>query len=718
MAIKIALAGNPNSGKTTMFNDLTGSSQYVGNWPGVTVEKKEGKLKSTNDIIIQDLPGIYSLSPYTIEEVVTRNYLINEKPDAIIDIVDASNIERNLYLTTQLSELGLPVVIALNMIDVVRKRGDKIDIPKLSKLLGCEIVETSALKGIGSEEAVKKAVELVKGNRRAVPVYQPVYQFSEAVEAVLAGIGDIIRDRVSGEHLRWAAIKLFERDQKVKEQINLSRESCQKIEKIISDCETLLDDDSESIITNERYTYITKVTNACVKKKNNSNMTVSDKIDSIVTNRWLAFPILAGVMFIVYYLSVTTVGRWTTDWVNDVLFARIITPAVENSLLSVNCAQWLTSLIVAGIIRGVGAVLGFLPQMLVLFFCLSILEDCGYMSRIAFIMDRLFRKFGLSGKSFIPMLVATGCGVPGIMASRTIENENDRKITIMTTTFMPCGAKLPMIALIAGALFGGSVWVAPAAYFTGIAAIIVSGVILKKTRTFSGDASPFVMELPPYHIPGAKSVLIHIWDRVKSFVKKAGTIILLASVVVWFLSNFSWSFETADAEKSILASMGRFIAPVFAPLGWGDWKSTVAVFTGLIAKENVVGTLGILYGSAQVSKNGAELWPVLQASYTQLSAFSFLIFNLLCAPCFAAIGAIRREMGSSRWTWIAIGYQTGLAYAVSLCIWQIGMLIAETRIGAGTAVAFAIILLVLYLLFRPQKGSDRRTLRAADSVRI
>ncbi|MDF2674632.1 MAG: feoB, partial [Clostridiales bacterium] len=634
MEIKIALAGNPNSGKTTMFNSLTGSSQYVGNWPGVTVEKKEGKLKGHKDVKIIDLPGIYSLSPYTLEEVVSRNYLINEKPDAIINIIDSTNIERNLYLTTQLTEMGIPVVIALNMMDIIHKNGDKIDIKKLSKGLGCEIIEASALKGEGCIEAAEKALELEKNNSKPLPKHT----FSKNIESALLEIEGIIRTEVNSNNLHWLAIKVFERDEKVIEQINLSGEIWEKVEGVITDCENQMDDDSESIITNERYNYIGEIVKECVHRSNNTKVTTSDKIDMIVTNRFLALPIFAVVMFLVYYVSVSSVGTLATDWVNDVLFGQIIPPAVEGFLVSVGSAAWLTSLIVDGIIGGVGAVLGFLPQMLVLFFFLAILEDCGYMARIAFIMDRIFRKFGLSGKSFIPILIGTGCGVPGIMASRTIENDRDRKMTIITTTFIPCSAKLPIIALVAGALFPGSILVAPSAYFVGIAAIIFSGIILKKTKSFSGDPAPFVMELPPYHVPGAKGVLIHMWDRGKSFIKKAGTIIFLASGIVWFLSSFSWSMKMVDASDSILAALGGVIAPLFKPLGWGNWKAAVATITGLVAKENVVGTFGILYGFEEVAENGTEIWASLRASFTQLSAYSFLIFNLLCAPCFAAIG--------------------------------------------------------------------------------
>lgn len=696
MSIKIALAGNPNSGKTTMFNDLTGSSQYVGNWPGVTVEKKEGKLKRHNDVIIQDLPGIYSLSPYTLEEVVSRNYLVNEKPDAIIDIVDGTNIERNLYLTTQLAEIGIPVVIAMNMIDVVRKNGDTIDIKKLKEILGCEIIETSALKGIGSMETAEKAIELAK----AKAAFYPRHTFSEPVEAALSQIESVVSGNSNGVNSRWLAIKLFERDEKVLEQISLSSDALEKIEDIVVSCEKKFDDDGESIITNERYSFINKVVKETVRKKNKTKQTTSDKIDKIVTNRWLALPIFAAIMFLVYYISISTVGTMGSDWVNDVLFGDIVPNAVGGFLESAGTAEWLNSLILDGIVAGVGAVLGFLPQMLVLFFCLAIVEDCGYMARIAFIMDRIFRRFGLSGKSFIPILIGTGCGVPGIMGTRTIENEQDRKMTIIVTTFIPCSAKLPIIALIAGALFPDSSWVGPSAYFIGIAAIIISGIILKKTRLFVGDPAPFVMELPAYHIPGAKSVLLHMLERGKAFAKKAGTIIMLATVGVWFLSSFGWNLQMVDIEESILASIGRVIAPIFSPLGWGEWKAAVASITGLIAKENVVGTFGILYGFAEVAEDGTEVWANLQASFTQLSAYTFLMFNLLCAPCFAAIGAAKTEFGSGKWTLFSVGYQCGFAYVTSLIVYQIGSLLAGGSFGVGTAVAIALIIALIYLLVR------------------
>ncbi|WP_286906687.1 ferrous iron transport protein B [Clostridium sp. UBA1652] len=704
MSIKIALAGNPNSGKTTMFNSLTGSSQHVGNWPGVTVEKKEGKLKGHKDIIIQDLPGIYSLSPYTLEEVVSREYLVNEKPDAIINIIDGTNIERNLYLTTQLKEIGLPMVVAVNMIDVVRKNGDTIDIKKLSQALGCEVIEASALKGIGSKEVAEKAIELAKAKKTT----QVVHKFSKDVEKSIEQIAEIIKAPLNNENVHWTAIKLFERDEKVKEKVVLSREVKNKIEEIITACEAKLDDDSESIITSERYDYITEVIKQSVNKKNKTNQTTSDKIDKIVTNRWLALPIFALVMFGVYYVSISTVGGIATDWVNDELFTNIIPPAVEGFLTSIGTADWLNSLILDGIIAGVGAVLGFVPQMMVLFLCLAIVEDCGYMARIAFIMDRIFKKFGLSGKSFIPILIGTGCGVPGIMASRTIENEKDRRMTIMTTTFIPCSAKLPIIALIAGALFPESAWVGPSAYFLGIGAIITSGIMLKKTKLFVGDPAPFVMELPSYHVPGIKNILLHTWDRSKAFVKKATTVILLATVGVWFLSSFSWSLEMVDTTDSILASIGRVIAPVFAPLGWGEWQAAVATFTGLIAKENVVGTFGILYGFAEVAEDGAEVWGNLQAAFTPLAAYSFLVFNLICAPCFAAIGALRGEMKSGKWTAFALSYQTIFAYVLALIVFQVGSFISGGSFGVGTAVGFALIAGIIYLLFRkPSKVSSK-----------
>ncbi|MBS1358329.1 MAG: ferrous iron transport protein B [Lachnospiraceae bacterium] len=703
MAIKIALAGNPNCGKTTLFNALTGSNQFVGNWPGVTVEKKEGKLKGHKDVTIMDLPGIYSLSPYTLEEVVARNYLINERPDAILNIVDGTNIERNLYLSTQIMELGIPVIMAVNMMDIVEKNGDKIHIDKLAKKLGCEVVTISALKGTGIKEAADKAVQIAQKKGAAVPVHE----FDKDVEAVIRTVESKLGSDIVNEQKRFFAIKLLEKDDKITEQMK----SVPDVSAEIKQLEDKFDDDTESIITNERYVYISSIIGDCVTKNKKNAMTTSDKIDRIVTNRWLALPIFAVVMWVVYYVSVTTVGTFVTDWTNDVLFGEIIPPAIENLLNAIHCADWLQGLILDGIVAGVGAVLGFVPQMLVLFLFLAFLESCGYMARVAFIMDRIFRKFGLSGKSFIPMLIGSGCGVPGIMASRTIENDRDRKMTIMTTTFVPCGAKLPIIALIAGALFNGASWVAPSAYFVGIAAIICSGIILKKTKLFAGDPAPFVMELPAYHWPTVSNVLSSMWERGWSFIKKAGTIILMSTIVLWFLMNFGWvdgSFGMLEAEQlndSILASIGSVIAPLFAPLGWGDWKMAVAAVSGLIAKENVVGTFGILFGFGEVAEDGAEIWGQLAGSLSTVAAYSFLVFNLLCAPCFAAMGAIKREMNNTKWFFTAIGYQTLLAYVVSLCIYQIGNLFIGGGFGIGTVVAVLLIIGFVYLLVRPYKES-------------
>ena len=703
MAIKIALAGNPNCGKTTLFNALTGSNQFVGNWPGVTVEKKEGKLKGHKDVTIMDLPGIYSLSPYTLEEVVARNYLINERPDAILNIVDGTNIERNLYLSTQIMELGIPVIMAVNMMDIVEKNGDKIHIDKLAKKLGCEVVTISALKGTGIKEAADKAVQIAQKKGAAVPVHE----FDKDVEAVIRTVESKLGSDIVNEQIRFFAIKLLEKDDKITEQMK----SVPDVSAEIKQLEDKFDDDTESIITNERYVYISSIIGDCVTKNKKNAMTTSDKIDRIVTNRWLALPIFAVVMWVVYYVSVTTVGTFVTDWTNDVLFGEIIPPAIENLLNAIHCADWLQGLILDGIVAGVGAVLGFVPQMLVLFLFLAFLESCGYMARVAFIMDRIFRKFGLSGKSFIPMLIGSGCGVPGIMASRTIENDRDRKMTIMTTTFVPCGAKLPIIALIAGALFNGASWVAPSAYFVGIAAIICSGIILKKTKLFAGDPAPFVMELPAYHWPTVSNVLRSMWERGWSFIKKAGTIILMSTIVLWFLMNFGWvdgSFGMLEAEQlndSILASIGSVIAPLFAPLGWGDWKMAVAAVSGLIAKENVVGTFGILFGFGEVAEDGAEIWGQLAGSLSTVAAYSFLVFNLLCAPCFAAMGAIKREMNNTKWFFTAIGYQTLLAYVVSLCIYQIGNLFIGGGFGIGTVVAVLLIIGFVYLLVRPYKES-------------
>lgn len=714
MSIKIALAGNPNCGKTTLFNALTGSNQFVGNWPGVTVEKKEGKLKGHKDVIIMDLPGIYSLSPYTLEEVVARNYLISERPDVILNIIDGTNIERNLYLSTQLIELGIPVVMAVNMMDLVKKNGDIIHIDKLSKKLGCKVVEISALKGNGITEAAEEAVKLAESKVKV----DLVHHFDKKVEDVISSIENKLGDDIPESQKRFFAIKLLERDDKIQGQMKSVPDVTNEIAKI----EKEMDDDTESIITNERYVYISSIINQCYTKKNKNQKTISDKIDNIVTNRFLALPIFAIVMFIVYYVSVTTVGGWATDWVNDGVFGDgwslfglsvpSIPSLIESGLGAIGCADWLQSLILDGIVAGVGAVLGFVPQMLILFFFLAFLEACGYMARVAFIMDRLFRKFGLSGKSFIPMLIGSGCGVPGIMASRTIENDRDRKMTIMTTTFIPCSAKLPIIALIAGALFDGAWWVAPSAYFVGVAAIIVSGIILKKTKMFAGEPAPFVMELPAYHMPTASNILRSMWERGSSFIKKAGTIILLSTIVLWFLMSFGFTdggfgmLEAEQLEDSLLASIGNVLAPIFSPLGWGNWKSAVAAITGLIAKENVVGTFGILYGFAEVAEDGAEIWGSLAGSMTAIAAYSFLIFNLLCAPCFAAMGAIKREMNNAKWFWFAIGYQTGFAYLVSLCVYQVGNLISSGTFGIGTVVAFLIIIGFGYLLFRPHKETN------------
>ena len=712
MEYKIALAGNPNCGKTTMFNDLTGSSQYVGNWPGVTVEKKEGKLRTNKQAIIQDLPGIYSLSPYTLEEVVTRNYLVGEHPDAMINIVDASNLERNLYLTTQLLEIGVPMVIALNMMDLVRKNGDQIDLKKLSEQLGCPIIQTSAVKGEGSSEVAQAALSLAQS--KAAPPAPLV--FSEQLEDILHTISHLIQGRCPAQNLRWYTTKLFERDEKALEQLSLDQSILDEIESLRKQAEELFDDDTESIITHERYLTIANLLKGCYRKKANRQLTTSDKIDRIVTNRILALPIFALVMFVIYYLSITTVGTMMTDWVNDVLFTEIIPPAVEGWLVSLNTAPWLQSLLLDGVIAGVGAVLGFLPQMMVLFLLLALLEDCGYMARIAFIMDRIFRRFGLSGKSFIPMLIGLGCGVPAVQASRTIENDRDRKMTIMTTTFIPCSAKLPIIGLIAGALFNGSGWVATSAYFVGIAAIIVSGIILKKTTLFAGDPAPFVMELPAYHLPSIKGVLIHMWDRLKAFVRKAGTIIFLSSIVIWFLSSFNFKLQMVDTQQSILSSLGKLIAPLFAPLGWGHWEAAVGTITGLVAKENVVATLGILFGFAEVAENGDEIWTLFAQNFTALSAYSFLVFNLLCAPCFAAIGAIRREMGSAKWTWIAIGYQCIFAYIISLIIFQLGNWFTTGILSVGTIVGILLLAAMVYLLVRPAPKETGKRMKAAKTV--
>ena len=724
MGVKIALAGNPNSGKTTLFNALTGSNQFVGNWPGVTVEKKEGKWKEAKQVVIMDLPGIYSLSPYTLEEVVARNYLITERPDAILNIVDGTNLERNLYLTTQLLELGIPVVMAINMMDIVRKNGDEINTKKLAEKLGCEVVTISALKGDGIKDAASRAVKHA-GQKAG---QESVHEFAPEVENYLNEIEGRLGYEIPEEQKRFYAIKLFERDDKIKD----AMKNAPDVEDIIARAEKEMDDDAESIITNERYSFIGSIIGDCLKKNKTQELTTSDKIDRIVTNRWLALPIFAAVMWLVYYVSVTTVGSILTDWTNDTLFGEWIIPAAQSFFEGIGCADWLTGLIVDGVISGVGAVLGFVPQMLVLFIFLAFLESCGYMARIAFIMDRIFRKFGLSGKSFIPMLIGTGCGVPGVMASRTIENDRDRKMTVMTTTFIPCGAKLPIIALIAGALFDGASWVAPSAYFVGIAAIICSGIILKKTKMFAGDPAPFVMELPAYHMPTVGNVLRSMWERGWSFIKKAGTIITLSTIVVWFLLNFGWTdagfgmlnfdglegaaMEAAQAE-CILAKIGNLISWIFTPLGWGDWKMTVAAITGLVAKENVVGTFGQLFGFAEVAEDGQEIWGTLANSMSQIAAYSFLVFNLLCAPCFAAMGAIKREMNNTKWFWFAIGYQCLLAYLVSLCIFQFGTLFTGGGFGIGTVAAIVILIGFLYMLFRPYKESTSLNANTVSSVK-
>lgn len=712
--MKIALAGNPNCGKTTLFNALTGSNQFVGNWPGVTVEKKEGKLKGHKDVIIMDLPGIYSLSPYTLEEVVARNYLIAERPDAILNIVDGTNIERNLYLSTQLMELGIPVVMAVNMMDLVNKSGDKINLDKLKEKMGCAaVVEISALKGTGIQKAAEAAV--VAAN---VGTAAKVHKFNTKVENVLESIEDKLGSDVPEEQKRFFAIKLLERDDKIAQQMKKVPDVSAEITSI----EKEMDDDTESIITNERYIYISSVIKECYAKKSKKQLTVSDKIDRVVTNRIAALPIFALVMFLVYYVSVTTVGAFLTDWTNDTLFGEWIIPGAQSLFENIGCADWLTGLIVDGIISGVGAVLGFVPQMLVLFLFLAFLESCGYMARVAFIMDRIFRKFGLSGKSFIPMLIGSGCGVPGVMASRTIENDRDRKMTIMTTTFVPCGAKLPIIALIAGAFFDNAGWVSWSAYFVGVAAIICSGIILKKTKMFAGDPAPFVMELPAYHWPTVGNVLRSVWERGWSFIKKAGTIILLSTIILWFLMSFGWTdggFGMLEAEQlndSILAKIGSAIAWIFIPLGWTQagegWKMAVAAVSGLIAKENVVATFGLLFGFSEVAEDGAEIWGSLAQVMTPIAAYGFLVFNLLCAPCFAAMGAIKREMNNAKWFWFAISYQCGLAYIVSLCIYQIGTLFTTGAFGLGTVVAFLLVAGFIYLLVRPYKEST--TLKTSD----
>ena len=696
MSIQVALAGNPNCGKTTLFNGLTGATQYVGNWPGVTVEKKEGKYKNDKDIKITDLPGIYSLSPYTLEEVVSREFLLNGNVDVVLNIIDGSNLERNLFLTTQILELGIPTVVAINMLDVIEKRNDSIDYKKLSKELGCPVVPISALRNTGIEELMAEVKKAAGSSYSASQIYKG--QLKEALDSIEKA------EPASIEASRrfFYAVKLFERDDKIEASINTKADAS-----VIEKVEKALDDDAESIITDARYTYITSLIKDCYKKGSKDLISTSDKIDRIVTNRVLALPIFVAVMWLVYYFTVTTVGTFATDWTNDVLFGEIIPPAVDSFLDSIQCASWLHGLIVDGIIGGVGAVLGFVPQMLVLFFFLAILEDCGYMARVAFIMDRIFRKFGLSGKSFIPMLIGTGCGVPAVMASRTIESDRDRKMTIMTTTFIPCGAKMPIIGLIAGAIFGGASWVAPSAYFVGMAAIIISGIILKKTKIFAGDPAPFVMEMPAYHMPRAINVLRSMWERGWSFIKKAGTIILLSTIVLWFLQGFGFeggSFGMVDdIDNSVLASIGRTFAWIFAPLGFGDWKAAVASVTGLIAKENVVATFGQLYGFAEVAEEGNEIWGQLAAGFTATAAYAFMVFNLLCAPCFAAMGAIKREMNNTKWFWIAIGYQCGFAYVCGLIVYQLGNLFTGQGFSFGTIVGFVLLAGLIYLLVRPAK---------------
>ena len=712
MSFTIALAGNPNSGKTTLFNALTGANQFVGNWPGVTVEKKEGKLKKHSDVTIADLPGIYSLSPYTMEEVVARDYLIEQRPDAILNIIDGTNLERNLYLTTQLTELGIPVVVAVNMMDVVKKNGDSINVKELGRELGCKVLEISALKGSGVMEAAEAALEAAKSTKTV-----PMHTFSGPVEHAIAHIEEAAVHNMPEEQQRWYAIKVFERDDKVLAKLHLDASVLSHIENDIKAAEKELDDDAESIITGERYVYIAEIIKGCYKKKSKGQLSTSDKIDKIVTNRILALPIFAVVMWFVYWVAMGPFGSFLTDWTNDVFGAEWLQGGAAWLMEKAGAADWLSGLVVDGIVGGVGAVLGFVPQMLVLFLFLAILEDCGYMARIAFIMDRVFRKFGLSGKSFIPMLIGSGCGVPGVMASRTIENERDRRMTIMTTCFVPCGAKMPIIGLIAGALFGGSGLVAVSAYFIGVAAIIISGIMLKKTKIFSGEPAPFVMELPAYHVPTVGNVLRGMWERGWSFIKKAGTIILLSSVILWFLQAFGWENGgfgmVEDLDNSVLAKIGSAICIIFAPLGFGNWKAAVATITGLIAKENVVATFGVLYHYAgELAENGDEIWSAVGQDFTQLSAYSFMIFNLLCAPCFAAMGAIKREMNSPKWTCIAIGYMCVFAYAVSLIVYQIGSAVTGNVNVVGLICALAVLAFILYMLVRPYKEAEKLTVKA------
>lgn len=713
---RIALAGNPNCGKTTMFNTFTGSNQYVGNWPGVTVEKKEGKLKEQKDIIIVDLPGIYSLSPYSLDEVVARNYLIEEKPDAMINIIDATNLERNLYLTTQLLELGIPMVVALNMMDLVKDRGDHIDIAKLSKELGCVIVEVSALKNQGLTQLIEEAMKATKQKQQKDPAI-----FAEPLAGAIKAIEKIIVKDHDASNLHWYAIKYLEQDEKLMKQTTLNKEKLQEIDQIRKQLEDRLDDDAESIVTNARYEYITGILKRNYKKAH-IGLSVSDKIDQIVTNRWLALPIFALIMIFVYYISVSTIGTIITDWVNDSLVAEMIQPAVGNFLVGIGVDEWVNSLVVDGIIGGLGAPLGFIPQMAILFLFLSILEDCGYMARVAFIMDRAFRRFGLSGKSFIPLMISSGCGVPGIMATKTIENDLDRRMTIMTTTFIPCGAKLPVIALIAGALMGGSWWMTPMMYFIGIAAVVLSAIILKKTAMFAGDPSPFVMELPAYHFPSVKGVLLHVWERILSFIKKAGTILFLCCAVMWFLGSFGFengSFGLVGEESSLLATIGGFIAPIFAPLGFGNWQAVAASLSGFVAKEGIVSTIGVVLGLGEAGETDPGLWSAVMTMFpTGMAAFSFLLFNLLDSPCLAAISTVAKEMNSKKWTWFTIGFQTVFAYTITLMVYQIGSWIAYGSFGVGTVIALFILVIYLYLLFRPtsEKRAFKNSMRAMNQA--
>lgn len=713
--LHIALAGNPNSGKTSTFNVLTGTNQFVGNWPGVTVERKEGIYKKDSEVIIDDLPGIYSLSPYSPEEVVARDYLLSGTPDAIVNIIDGTNLERNLYLTTQLIETGIPVVVAVNMMDVIKKSGKQINLEKLAYALGVPVVGVSALKNWGLDKAINEALHLIKKGTEEITF--PHYD--NRLEAALNEIEEVLGSTAPVKYSRWYSVKLFERDERAKEDLDLSSIQQKEVMEIIKITEKIFGEDAESLVINERYNFITHLKTLCVVDEDQFKLSISDKIDHIVTNRFLALPIFALVMWLIYYIAIQTIGAMGTDWVNDNLFGDIVPNAVSGMLQSWNVAEWMQQLILNGILAGVGAVLGFLPQLMVLFLCLALLEDCGYMSRIAFVMDRIFRKFGLSGKSFIPMLIATGCGVPGVMASRTIENEKDRRMTAMLTTFMPCSAKLPIIALIAGAFFPNSSWVAPSAYFVGMGAIVLSGIALKKTKLFSGDPAPFIMELPLYHMPRIGNTLRYTYDHSKAFVKRAGTIIFVSSIVIWFISSYNFSLQSVNENDSILAALGGVIAPLFAPLGWGDWRGAVAAITGLVAKENVIGTFGILYRHAEVAENGVEIWKSLQGAYTPVAGYSFLVFNLLCAPCFAAIGAIHREMGDIKWTWRAIGYQCGLAYAVSFIVYQFGHVIFENgEIGIGLILAAIVLLGMIYFVVRkPIKKTPTVTIEEIKEVK-